>query len=308
MFIIIGGATGTGKSKVAIELAKNINGEIISADSMQVYKGMDIGTYKITENERKEINHYMIDIIVPEESYSAARFKKEAENIMDTIKAKGKLPIITGGTGLYINAIINGLFEAKEPDERLKARLRQELAEKGLKYLINEVKRLDSEALDGIDLNNPRRILRLLGLVLANRRKISELKNETAKTAYRDKYLLFVLDIHKEKLYERINTRVDEMMKAGLEGEVKSLLDSGIDSNQTSMQAIGYKEIAAYLKSKTGLKEAVEIIKKNTRNYAKRQVTWFKRYKEAIWVDATDKKVYDIVDEIEKEIHAYFKA
>ncbi len=302
MFIIIAGPTGTGKSRVAVDLAKRINGEVISADSMQVYKGMDIGTFKIQKSETKDVPHYMIDVAEPDENFSAARFKKTAEKIMEGVKAKGKIPIITGGTGLYINAVIRGLFEAKEPDEKLKAKLRQELEEKGLQYLVNELKKRDPEALRALDTGNPRRVLRALGLVLVNEKKISDLKKETAKTAYNDEYLLFVLNIKRGELYKRINARVDEMIKAGLVNEIKSLVSHGPGAGQTSMQAIGYKEIAGYLSGKTGMEEAIDLIKKNTRNYAKRQITWFKRYKEAIWVDATDKKVYDIVEEIIKTI------
>jgi tRNA dimethylallyltransferase len=307
MFVIIAGPTGTGKSLVAVELAKRIGGEVISADSMQVYKGMDIGTYKIRKNDENGVPHYMIDITGPDKNFSASSFKKTAEKLMDEIKAKGKIPIIAGGTGLYINAVIRGLFEAKEPDEKLKAKLRQELDEKGLQYLANELKKLDPEAFESMDVRNSRRVLRALGLALVNKKKISVLKKETEKTAYDDKYLFFVLNARREELYKRIDGRVEEMIKAGLIKEVESLMSWGIDPGQTSMQAIGYKETVLFLSGKIEMKEAIELIKKNTRNYAKRQVTWFKRYKEAIWVDATGKKVYDVTEEIVKAIAKWEK-
>lgn len=287
MFIIIGGPTGAGKSSVAVELSLLINGEIISADSMQIYKGMDIGTNKCAEQEKKGVPYYLVDIINPYEQFTTADYKKSAEKKLDEIKEAGKIPIIAGGTGLYIESIIRGLFDSKEMSEDFKQELRSILKEKGLSYLIEMLYNLDPDAVKEIDTKNSRRVIRAIELIKANNMKLSELKKKTKQTIYEDKYYFFVLTMKRKTLYSRINKRVDYMIESGLEDEVRNLLNKGISTDFSSMQAIGYKEMIEYISGKCSKEEAVEKIKKNTRNYAKRQETWFKRYKEAMWVDVT---------------------
>lgn len=287
MFVIIGGPTGTGKSSVAVELALFLNGEIISADSMQIYKGMDIGTNKNSEEERKGVPHHLIDVVWPDKQFTVARYKKLAEQKLDEIKDRGKLPIIVGGTGLYVESIIRGLFKSKEPSEDLKQELRNILQKKGLSHLIEMLYNLDHDAVKEIDTKNSRRVIRAIEIIKANNMKLSELKNKTKETVYKDKYYFFILTMKRKELYNRINNRVDNMVKLGLKDEVRSLLNQGFNADLNSMQAIGYKEMVKHIFGEISEKEAIEQIKKNTRNYAKRQETWFKRYKEAMWIDVT---------------------
>lgn len=310
MFIILAGPTGVGKSEIAVELALKLNGEIISADSMQIYKGMDIGTFKIKKEEMKGIKHYMLDIISPDKNFSVADYKERAEKIIDKIKTKKKIPIIVGGTGLYIEAIIRGLFKFKKTNTRLREKLNTIYKEKGLDFLINLLKEKDKDAINLIDIKNPRRVIRALEIILSDNIKFSEIRKKTEQTKYRDDYIFFVITMDRKKLYERIEKRVDAMFDSGLIDEVNNLIKNGIDFKANSMQAIGYKEIINifHKKSETiDLKEKIakakEKIKKATKNYAKRQITWFKRYKEAIWIDVTDKTMEQIINEIIKNIN-----
>ncbi|MCE5300871.1 MAG: tRNA (adenosine(37)-N6)-dimethylallyltransferase MiaA [Spirochaetia bacterium] len=286
MFVIVSGPTAVGKSAAAVELAKLINGEIISADSMQVYRGMDTGTYKVTREEMSGIPHHLIDIMDPDVNFSAAQFKALAESQLDNIKARGRVPVLCGGTGLYINAIIRGIMKAKEPDAELKNLLRRELEEMGPEFMVNKLNRRDPDAASVIDLNNPRRVIRALELIEANGKPLAVLRKATQETIYGDRYVMFVLDMERNLLYDRINSRVDNMIKNGLVAEVKKMIDAGVPTGSTAMQAIGYRQIAACLNGKMTLAEAVEQVKQATRNYARRQLTWFKRYDEAIRLDA----------------------
>ncbi len=302
MFIIIAGPTGTGKSETAIMAARKIGGEIVSADSMQVYKGMDIGTSKIPPGEAEGIPHYMISITGPEDVYSAARFKRAAEKIMDSIKKRGKVPVIAGGTGLYIHSIIRGLFEAPEPGTRVREKLRALEKEKGVKYLYNMLKRKDPDEGRVIDRSNPRRVIRALEIIETAGEKVSKLKKTAPGREYKDRYYFFVLKAEREKLRERIDKRADEMMERGLIDEVKALRKKGIDESAPSMQAIGYKEALAYIKGRISMTEAARRIKINTRKYAKRQATWFKKYKEAEWIDVTSLAPAGAADIIVKRV------
>ncbi len=309
MFIIIAGPTGVGKSKIAVELALQLNGEIISADSMQIYKGMDIGTFKIKKEEMKGIKHHMLDIVLPFEKFTVADFKKKTEKLLNNIKNKKKLPIIVGGTGLYIEAIIRGLAELKKTDLKLREKLNRLYKEKGIEFLVNMLKEKDKEAIKIIDIKNPRRVIRTLEIIMSDNIKFSELKQKTEETKYKDDYFLFILNINREELYKRIEERVEKMFDSGLIDEVNKIVKKGVDFNVPSMQAIGYKEILDIFYEKNeniNLKEKIERakekIKKATKNYAKRQITWFKRYKEAIWIDVTGKSDKQTVDEIIKII------
>ena len=223
MYIIITGATGTGKSPVAVELARMINGGVISADSMQVYKGMDIGTYKITKEEMKGIEHHLLDIIEPGERFSAVEFEELAEAAIGSLKSGGKFPIVAGGTGLYINALTRGILSAKEPSAEQKALFRVELEENGLEALVNLLNTKDPGAAALIDINNSRRVLRALELVTANNMSLSDLRKTTEGNRYKDAYKLFVLETGRENMYSRLDKRVDEMIGKGLVAEVRAL-------------------------------------------------------------------------------------
>jgi len=305
MFLIITGPTGVGKSKIAVELALKINGEIISTDSMQIYKGMDIGTYKIKKEEMKGVKHYMLDIVSPDENFTVADFKKLAEKYMDEIKQKGKIPILAGGTGLYIDSIIKGLFALEKKDTKLRDKLNKIYDEKGLDYLVALLKKKDREAAELIDLKNPRRVIRALEIVLTNKKKLKELRKLTEQTKYDDDYLIFVLTMERKQLYERINKRVDIMFNNGLIQEVSRLLENGVKRNSTSMQAIGYKQVIDFTTKNIfdNIEKIKDNIKKATRNYAKRQITWFKKYKEAIWLDITNKTKEEVISEILKYLN-----
>jgi len=305
MFLIITGPTGVGKSKIAVELALKINGEIISTDSMQIYKGMDIGTYKIKKEEMKGVKHYMLDIVSPDENFTVADFKKLAEKYMDEIKQKGKIPILAGGTGLYIDSIIKGLFALEKKDTKLRDKLNKIYDEKGLDYLVALLKKKDREAAELIDLKNPRRVIRALEILLTNKKKLKELRKLTEQTKYDDDYLIFVLTMERKQLYERINKRVDIMFNNGLIQEVSRLLENGVKRNSTSMQAIGYKQVIDFTTKNIfdNIEKIKDNIKKATRNYAKRQITWFKKYKEAIWLDITNKTKEEVISEILKYLN-----
>jgi tRNA dimethylallyltransferase len=305
VFLIITGPTGVGKSKIAVELALKINGEIISTDSMQIYKGMDIGTYKIKKEEMKGVKHYMLDIVSPDENFTVADFKKLAEKYMDEIKQKGKIPILAGGTGLYIDSIIKGLFVLEKKDTKLRDKLNKIYDEKGLDYLVALLKKKDREAAELIDLKNPRRVIRALEIVLTNKKKLKELRKLTEQTKYDDDYLIFVLTMERKQLYERINKRVDIMFNNGLIQEVSRLLENGVKRNSTSMQAIGYKQVIDFTTKNIfdNIEKIKDNIKKATRNYAKRQITWFKKYKEAIWLDITNKTKEEVISEILKYLN-----
>ncbi len=285
MFIIIGGPTATGKTFAAIELAKKINGEIISADSMQVYKGMDIGTNKVSQKERKTVPHHMLDIIAPSEAFSAADFKKRAEKLMNEIKKRGAVPIICGGTGLYISAVIKGLFEAGKIPEKIKEELRCLEKEKGLAYLVKELKEKDPAGAKQLDLKNPRRVIRSLEIIRGAGMTLAQVREKTERTKYPDSYSFFVTQCYRETLYKKINDRVESMIKAGLEKEVKKLLALGLNLQNTAMQAIGYKEMVLYIEGKANLQDTTDQIKQATRNYAKKQETWFRKYTETMSVD-----------------------
>ncbi|MEI7541638.1 MAG: tRNA (adenosine(37)-N6)-dimethylallyltransferase MiaA [bacterium] len=285
MYIIVTGATGTGKSAVAVELAKKINGEIISADSMQVYVGMDIGTYKISKEDTQGISHHLLDVVNPWEKFSVAQFKILAEKALNHIKGKGKIPIVVGGTGLFINSLTRGILTSKEPSNELKSLLRVELEENGLEALVNLLNKKDPEAASLIDINNSRRVLRALELIETNKMSLSELRKTTEKNRYKDDYKLFVLETGREYMYSRLDKRVDEMIKSGLLNEVKVLMSKINALSMTSMQAIGYKETTEFLNGNINMNQMIINIKQATRNYAKRQLTWFKKYEEAIRIN-----------------------
>lgn len=287
--IVIVGPTASGKTDLSIRLAKELNGEIISADSMQIYKKMTIGTAKPTKEEMQGIPHHMIDIVEPNEDFNVAKYKNMAEEKIEEVLSKGKQPIIVGGTGLYIDTLVNGIeFFDIENDFEYRAKLENEVKEKGVDWLYEELKKVDPEAADNIEKNNVRRVIRALEIYKVTGKTKTQLDKESIKGSKYD-YIIFGLLWDREKLYERINLRVDRMLKDGLIEEVKSLIDNE-GFSKTALQGLGYKEVVEYLEGNVSYEEMVEKIKMETRRYAKRQMTWFKRNQNIIWLEASNKQ------------------
>lgn len=276
--VVLTGPTAVGKTSLSIKLAKEINAEIISADSMQVYKGMDIGSAKITKDEMSGIIHYLIDEYEITDEFNVTEFQKAAKDAIGKIYAKGKIPLIVGGTGFYIQSILKDVdFTETTNDDEYRNELYKLAGEKGPEYVHEMLKEVDPEAANEIHANNVKRVVRALEFYKFTGEKISN-HNETQKanpSPYN--YAYFVLTRERESLYENIDRRVDIMMDAGLLDEVRSLKDAGAKRDMISMQGLGYKELLAYLDGETTLDEAVYLIKRNTRHFAKRQLTWFKR-------------------------------
>lgn len=291
--IILTGPTAAGKTKLSIALAKAINGEIISADSMQVYRHMDIGSAKIRPGEMQGIKHYLVDILEPFEDFNIVLFQKYAKQAMTEIYENGKIPILVGGTGFYIQSVLYDIdFQESDEDTALRAELEAVAKQKGAAYLHNLLKECDEKAAEEIHANNIKRVIRAIEFYRLTGRKISE-HNETERrkqSAYDARY--FVLTDERKKLYENIDKRVDSMIANGLVDEVKTLLDMGCKRNSTAMQGLGYKEILSYLEGEVTLDEAVYIIKRDTRHFAKRQLTWFRRKRDVIWIEK-NKFAYD---------------
>lgn len=283
---VIGGPTGVGKTSISIKLAKQINGEIISADSMQIYKCMDIGTAKVTEAEAEGIKHHLIDIRETNEEYSVAEFSQDAREIIKDIISRGKHPIIVGGTGLYLNSLIYGINFEENIDLEFRNKLEKEVKEnpEKLEELYNKLKEIDIETAEKISSIDSRRIIRALEIFETTGKTKSFVEKENREKLDELEFQLFVLNMDRDELYHRINIRVDKMFEEGLLEEVKSLEGK---FSKTSAQAIGYKEVVSYLQNEIDYKEMVEIIKQRSRNYAKRQFTWFRK-NNAIWLDATD--------------------
>lgn len=284
--IILTGPTAAGKTKLSIALAKAINGEIISADSMQVYRHMDIGSAKIRPEEMQGIKHYLVDILEPSEEFNIVLFQTYSKQAMKEIYAKGKTPILVGGTGFYIQSVLYDIdFEKSEEDTALRAELEAIAAKKGAPYLHNLLKECDEKAAEEIHANNIKRVIRAIEFFRQTGTKISE-HNETQRqkqSPYDARY--FVLTDERQRLYASIDRRVDSMMENGLVNEVKKLLDMGCKRDSTAMQGLGYKEILSYLAGEITLDEAVYIIKRDTRHFAKRQLTWFRRERDVIWIE-----------------------
>ena len=282
-------------------MAKKINGEIISADSMQIYKDMNIGTAKVNKEEMQGINHYLLDFISPEERYSVSDFKKQAESKIQEIIEKGKTPIVVGGTGLYINSLIYGIeFHEEEFDEEYRKELQKISKEKGLEYLYNKALEIDREATLKISQNDEKRIIRILEIYNKCGKTKTKMNELSRQNDVKYDYKLFVLNIEREKLYERINRRVDKMLDDGLIDEVREIYDK-YNKFPTSMQGIGYKEVIRYLKQEISYDEMIEEIKKGTRHYAKRQITWFKKNENAIWLDG-EKEIENNINIIENSL------
>lgn len=283
--IVICGPTASGKTALSIELAKRINGEIVSSDSMQIYKDMDIGTAKPTKEETKDIKHYLIDFVAPDQRYSVAEFKKDAENAIEEILAKGKTPIIVGGTGLYVDSLIYGIqYQDIELDENYRNELEEIAKKQGLEKLYEQAQKIDPEAMKKISPNDKKRIIRVLEIYKATGKNKTEQEIESRKNEVKYDYKVFAINMDREKLYDRINKRVDIMLEQGLIQEVQSLVKK-YNEFPTAMQGLGYKEVVQYLKNEISYDEMVDKIKMETRRYAKRQITWFKKNKQTIWID-----------------------
>lgn len=288
--IVIAGPTAVGKSDIAIKLAKRTDGEIISADSMQVYRYMDIGSAKVTKEEMQGVPHHLIDVLDPREDFNAFLFTKMAGECIEDISSRGKLPIMTGGTGFYIRALCygNDFSESDGEDPEVYARLEKEALELGPDHLFEKLRKVDPASCEIIHKNNIKRVIRALMFYEETGKPISSHNSELHQRPAAYDLGYFVLTDDRTKLYERIDKRVDRMMDAGLVDEVKRLKDMGLTRDFNSMQGIGYKEILMYLDGEITLPEAVEMIKTGSRHYAKRQLTWFKREKDAIWIDRSE--------------------
>ena len=300
--IVLTGPTAAGKTHLSIALAKAINGEIISADSMQVYKYMDIGSAKIRPEEMQGVKHYLVDELLPQEEFHIVKFQQMAKAAMEEIYAKGKIPVLVGGTGFYIQAITKDIdFTQAEQEDGYRQELEQLAAEKGNEYLHQMLLNVDPVSAGEIHANNVKRVIRALEFYHQNGTPISEHNEEQKKQVSPYNLAYFVLNAPREILYERIDRRVDQMLEEGLVKEVEELKREGCHRGMVSMQGLGYKEILAYLEGEYPLEEAVRILKRDTRHFAKRQLTWFRRESDVIWVDK-EKFDWD-----EKEILKYMK-
>ena len=287
--IVICGPTASGKTALSIELAKKINGEIVSCDSMQIYKDMDIGTAKPTIEEMQGIKHYMLDFVSPDERYSVADYKKQANQAIREIIEKGKVPIVVGGTGLYVDSLIYEIeYQDIEFDEKYRKQLEERSKKEGLEVLYNEAKKIDPEAITKISPNDKKRILRILEIYNATGKNKTEQEKESRKNEVEFDYKVYAISWDREKLYDRINQRVDIMIDQGLIEEVQKIY-SKYNKFPTAMQGLGYKEVLEYLEGKCNKQEMIDKIKQETRRYAKRQLTWFRKNKQTIWLDGQEK-------------------
>ena len=298
--IVLTGPTAVGKTSLSISLAKAVNGEIISADSMQVYKKMDIGSAKIRPEEMQGVKHYLVDILEPEEEFHIVKFQQMAKEAMEEIYEKGKIPILVGGTGFYIQAVTRDIdFTEAQQENTYRAELEKLAETEGAEYLHDRLKEVDPASADTIHANNVKRVIRALEFYHQNGTPISAHNAEQKKQTSPYNLAYFVLNAPRDILYERIDKRVDQMLEEGLVNEVEGLKREGCHRGMVSMQGLGYKEILAYLEGEYPLEEAVRILKRDTRHFAKRQLTWFRRESDVIWVDK-DKFHWD-----EKEILEY---
>ena len=285
-FIVLTGPTAVGKTALSIALAKAVNGAVISADSMQVYKHMDIGSAKIMPNEMEGVPHYLVDEFEPEEEFHVARFVERAKECLKEIYQNGQIPIIVGGTGFYIQALLYDIdFSKQDANTEYRRQLEELAQEKGADYLHNLLKEVDPASAENIHANNMKRVIRALEYYHLTGQKISEHNETERKKESPYNFAYFVLTDERARLYERIDRRVDIMIERGLVEEVKKLKEMGYHREMVSMQGLGYKEILDYLDGKITLAEAIYIIKRETRHFAKRQLTWFRREKDVIWFD-----------------------
>ena len=312
--IILTGPTAVGKTKLSISLAKAIGGEIISADSMQVYKGMDIGSAKIKKEEMEGVPHYLIDVLEPKEEFHVVRFQQMAKAAMETIYANGHIPIVVGGTGFYIQALLYDIdFTENEEDHAYRQELEALAKEQGAAYLHNMLQQVDEVSANEIHANNIKRVIRALEFYKQTGTRISEHNAREREKESPYAFCYFVLNDDRTKLYARIDQRIDEMVNEGLVSEVQKLKEQGATRDMVSMQGLGYKEILDYLDGRTSLEEAIYILKRDTRHFAKRQLTWFKRERNVSWIhkdayqyDET-KLLHAMLEQIRKELNIHVR-
>lgn len=291
--VVLTGPTAVGKTKLSIELAKKINGEIISCDSMQVYKYMDVGSAKIKPEEMRGVKHHLVDVLEPTEDFHVVEFQKMAKKAIDEIYANGHVPVLVGGTGFYIQAVLYDIdFTESDEDQAYRKELQKIAEEKGQHFLHEMLKAVDEKAAEDIHENNVKRVIRALEFYKETGEKISEHNEEQRAKSSPYAFKYFVLNDEREKLYKNIDKRVDIMFEEGLVDEVKKLISLGCHKGLTSMQGIGYKEVIDFLEEKASYEDTVSKIKQETRRFAKRQLTWFRREKDVIWLDK-DKFAYD---------------
>lgn len=287
--IILTGPTAVGKTELSIALAKAVNGSVISADSMQVYRGMDIGSAKITPEEMQGIPHYLVDILEPDEEFHVVRFQELAKQAMQEIYESGRIPIVTGGTGFYIQALLYDIdFTSQDEDSALREQYAVEAREKGAHFLHEKLREVDPVSAEIIHENNVKRVIRALEFYEKTGTPISAHNEEERKKESPYAFCYFVLNDDRAKLYDKINRRIDRMLETGLAEEVKALKAKGYHRKMVSMQGLGYKEILAWLDGDISYEEAVYILKRDTRHFAKRQLTWFRRERDVIWVNKPD--------------------
>lgn len=304
--VVLTGPTAVGKTNLSILLAKKIGGEIISADSMQVYKGMDIGSAKIMPHEMQGVPHHLIDVLEPSEDFNVVLFQKLCKRAMDEIYERGHIPILTGGTGFYIQAVLKDIdFTDNDEDTTYRHSLEELAKEKGAEYLHGMLAAVDEKASQEIHANNIKRVIRALEFYHQTGKKISEHNESEGSKEWAYNTCYFVLNDERSAIYSRIDKRVDIMIANGLVEEVKRLVEKGYTRDMVAMQGLGYKEIVDYLNGEISLEEAIYIIKRDTRHFAKRQLTWFKREPEVVWLDKTvltdDNKLLDHMCEVMKE-------
>ncbi|MFQ5735809.1 MAG: tRNA (adenosine(37)-N6)-dimethylallyltransferase MiaA [Thermodesulfobacteriota bacterium] len=289
--IIIAGPTASGKSGLAVELATRFNGEVVSADSMQVYRSMDIGTAKPTPGQMRGVPHHLIDVVDPDENFTAARYRTMALDAIRGIHGRGRVAFVAGGTGLYIKALTGGIFKGPGADPALREEFAREAAESGAASLHARLREVDPQGAAKIHPNNLVRVIRALEVHTITGRPISGFHREHAFSEAPFEALRTGLDPGREELYRRIDGRVEEMMEAGLLEETRGLIEAGYSSSLKPMGGLGYKEMSGYIRGEYGIDEAVRLLKRNTRHYAKRQITWFRKDPEIRWFDPGQKQV-----------------
>ncbi len=291
---VISGPTGIGKTKLSLELAKSLKGEIISADSMQIYKHMDIGTAKILKKDMEGVPHHLIDEIYPDEDFTVSNFKTKAKELISKINLRKKLPIVVGGTGLYINSLVYDLnFTKVSYDEKIRFKYEKIACDKGLDYLHSLLVDVDPKSSKKINMNDKKRVIRALEIYDITGKTMSEYNKDFRKENKDYNLSIICLNMDRSKLYDRINSRVDKMIEKGLIEEVNNLLEMGYNKNSVALQGIGYKEIIMYFDKKLTLEDSINLIKQKSRNYAKRQITWFRRDNRVKWISIDDFEDFD---------------
>ena len=301
--IILTGPTAVGKTKASIGLAKAVGGEIISADSMQVYRKMDIGSAKITKEEMDGVPHYLVDVLDPSEEFNVARFQEMAKKAMEQIYANGHIPIVVGGTGFYIQALLYDIdFTEGNEDNAIRSELEAYAAEHGAEKLHEMLREIDSKSAETIHANNVKRVIRAIEYYRQTGRPISEHNEKERQKESPYNFAYFVLQDERKHLYDRIEKRIDIMLEDGLLDEVKALREEGYTKDMVSMQGLGYKEILDYLNGDSTLEDAIYILKRDTRHFAKRQITWFKRERDVVWIHKNEFE-YDEDKILEEMLH-----